>query len=60
MASPRLLNRAAQHLIPRGSRALSAGDPEPIKTALYDLHLSLNGKMVPFGKCRLVTIMVQF
>ena len=47
-----LLNRAFQRLLPRGSRALSAGDPEPIKTALYELHVSLKGKMVPFGKGR--------
>jgi hypothetical protein len=48
MASSRLLR--IKNLVPRSSRAFSASEPEPIKTALYDLHVNLKGKMVPFGK----------
>jgi len=47
-SSSRLLR--VKHLIPRSSRAFSASEPEPIKTALYDLHVNLKGKMVPFGE----------
>ena len=35
--------------MPRGSSETKVTDPAPKRTPLYDIHVSLGAKMVPFG-----------